>query len=523
VVGNAVLLLGLCLQPQDPAPMFQVQKQTDPPRAVVAADKKAITCMQALQELGAAMNWNVHCESMPLQADLTAATVDLYFAGQDPRVIGQLIAVAGGADTVFDEGDPSVPRRPTLHVVRLPDPSTEAGRLRMRGLAAQWYRSFLLDELRHEPLVRDEAMQVRMHLGHLLRDSGDLESAITYFAQVYENRPHNYVPAAVLRIAEISLDLGHATEAENWARRLLEAHPSRPEATAAVVLLGRSLLAQGRFDECRTELGARLLRLSDSVAMLDVYLLVGEAEFRLEWPTRVFETVRTLRESPNFGDMEERQFLDYHFLLGYGALGSGKQELAMKALEWFLIQGTSDRRRGIAYVLLAQAYLEQNRLLEARAAAVEARERQMPNLHGKWRRQALKLYARSALALGDKEAAFREMEVLVHRESDPELTLFLVDQLLQDRQWQWAVAVGQLVATRQDVHGDEARFRIVQALFEQGRAAKNLEGFPSQAAELALKIKDSALRSRCATLIGDAYASLGKPEHAADAYRGILR
>ncbi len=524
MIATLALLLGagLAPAPQDPG-LYKVSRAADGTTALVTADRKAISCLEALQALGAALNWNVNVESKPLQADLSGASVDLYFTEQSPRVVGQLIAAAGGADTVFDEGDESVPRRPTIHVVRTPDPTTESGRQRMRGLAAQWYRSFLLDELRHEPLVREEAMQVRMHLGHLLVDNGDLDAAIGFFDQVYEGRPHGYVPMALLRIAECHFELGHLDKAEEWARKLLEAHPSRPEATRAVILLGRTLLATGRFDQARTELSARLLRLSDSAEMLDVYLLMAEAEHRLEGPTRVYETMRTMRESPNFGDMSERQFLDYHFYLGYGALGAGKQELAMKALEWFLINGKADRRIGQAYVMLAQSYLEQKRLLEARAAAVEARERHMTNLDPRWRRQALKLYARTALALGDKDAAFREMEVLVHREDDPELILFLADQLLADKQWQWAISVARLLAERDSDAGDEARFRIVQALFEQGRAAKNLEGFTAQAAQLALRIKDSALRSRCADMIGDAYSELGRIEHAADAYRGILR
>lgn len=516
-------VLTALLVPQGPAPVFELTQAGEPPRPSLAADRKAISCLEALQELGAVMGWNVHFESKPLQAQLSGATADLYFTGQEPRMVGQLLAAAGGADTVFDPGDPSVPRRPTLHVVRVPDADTEAGRQRLRGLSAQWYRSFLTDELRHEPLVRDQAMQVRMHMGHLLVDSGDLEQAIAFFTQVYENRPHGFVPAALLRLAECHLELGQARPAEEWARRLLETHPSRPEATRGVVLLGRALLAQERYDDCRVELSARLLRLADSVDMLDVYLLVGEAQYRLEWPTRVHETMRTLRESPNFADMSPRQFLDYHFLLGYGALGAGKAELAMKALEWFLINAEADRRRGQACVLLAQAYLDQGRLLEARAAAVEARERLMPELDPRGRRQALKLYGRTALALGDKDAAFRELEILVHREDDPELTLFLVDQLLAERQWQWAISVARLLTGREGAVGDDARFRIVTALFQQGKAARNLTGFPAQAAELALAIRDPALRSRCADMIGDAYASLGMVEHAADAYRGILR
>src|SRR5256885_8210381 len=122
----------------------------------------------------------------------------------------------------------------------------------------------------------------------------------------------------------------------------------------------------------------------------------------------------------------------------------------------------------------------------------------MGALDQKWRRQALKLYARTALALGDKEAAFQELEVLVHREDDPDLILFLADQLMADGRWQWAISIAGLCSEREGACGDEARFRIVKALYEQGVSAKNLEGFPAKAADLALRIKEPALRSKCA-------------------------
>jgi len=533
---SVVAVLLLALAPQGGDEVFALTRQgggSEPERVLVAADKQSIRCHEALRHLGVAMNWSVVFESRPLEAELRQTAVDLNFAGQEPRMVGQLVAIAGGADAVFDDGEPAAGLRPTMHIVRTPDANTESGRQRLRAQASQWYRSFLVDELRHEPLVDAEGMKVRMHLGHLLIDSGDLESAIAFFTQVYDGRPNELVPTAMLRIAECALDLAGGQRdhdqrlaqykrAEEWARKVLDAHPSSPAATKATIALGHALLGQQRFDECRTEMAARVMRLLDTVEMLEVWLLVGEAQYRLQWPTRVYETMLMLREAPDFGDLDDRQFLDYHFLLGYGALGSGKPELAMKSMEWFLIHGQADRRRAQAYVLLGQSYFEQKRYVEARAAAVEARQHQ-GELDDKWRREAQKLYARTGLLLADKDEAFRELELLVHRQDDPELTLFLVDELLADRQWQWAISVASLLQKRDGVPGDTARFRIVQALYEQGTAAKNLADFPAQAVELALRIQQPPLRSRCAELIGNAYEQLGKPEHAADAYRGILR
>ena len=541
-----LIAIAACV-PQGQEPMFAVTDATvdGVTRTTVASDRRAISCLDALQGLATAMGWNIRIESKPLENDLQFCTVDLSFAGQDARMTAQLIAVAAGADVVFDEGDGRDGSRSTLHVTRKPTADTESGRQRLRGISGQWYRSFLQDELRNEPLVSEEGMRVRMHMGRMLVEQGDLESALPFFSEVYDNRPSQHVPAALLRLAQTNVEIASSMrdlskardrfeQAEKWCRKLLELHPSSPESTGATVALGKALLGQASTttdeqkrrdlcDRCRTELAARVMRLQDTVEMLDVWLVVGEAQRRLGWPGRVHETMLTLRESPNFGDLSDSQFRDYHFLLGYGALGTDNPELAMKSLEWFLIHAEADRRRGPAHVMLADAYLRLGRYVEARASAVAAKQQFMADLDPEQRTEALRLYARTGLALGDKEAAFEELEVLVHREDDPELVLFLVDQLIADRQWQRAISAARILYPRENAHGDQARHKSVVALFEQARASKTLPEFPALAREIAPRIKDRELRARCAELIGDAYSQMGQLEAAADAYRGILR
>ncbi|MCU0867415.1 MAG: hypothetical protein MUC36_26830 [Planctomycetes bacterium] len=537
--------------PAPPAPggMFTLgtldARDGTPARTVVDADARAVSCRDALGELAKVNGWNLAFATGPLENDLRFATVDLNLALQDPRMVAQLIAVAGGADCVFDEPAAVDGARVTLHVVRTPSPETESGRQRLRTIAGQWYRSFLRDELQYEPTVRSEGLQVRLHLAELLADSGDLEAAITFFTDVYEQRPHDHVATAVLRLGNCHLDLARGAsdrtvrkaqfgKAEEWARRVLERMPNAPEVSAAVILLGRALLGQAttetepdlvrrQAERCQDELRARIIRLLDSVELLDVWLLAGEAQFLMERPDRVQETMLTLRESPYFGDMSPRQFLDYHFLLGYGALGAGKAELAMRSLEWFLINAENDPRRGLAHVMLAESYLAQQRFVQARAAAVEARARHLGTLSADWRERALRGWARTALALGEKESAFLELEQMVLRGEEPELALFLVDEMLADRQWQRAIAVARPMLERENAVGDRARFKTITALYEQAMASRHYDDFPAQAIHLAPRIQSADLRSRTATMIGDVYTRLGKLEHAADAYRGILR
>ena len=549
LLGGLLLAAPQSPTPPAPEPLFTVRVVAGDigtaPRTFVAADRRHIDCLDALRQLTAAVGWNLVVESKPLEADLGFQSVDLNLENQDPRMVAQLIAVAGGADVVFDEADRLDGSRSTVHVVRTPDAASESGRQRLRALSGQWYRSFLRDELQHEPLVARQAVQVRMNLGQLLVDSGDLETAIRFFTEVFEQRPHDFVAPAVLKLAECHLDVArslpdrtaqkaHYEQAEQWARQLLERMPTAPEVTPATILLGCVILGQARTETvfelavkwaelCQTELNARVIRLIDSVEMLDVWLLVAEAQLMLERPARVHETMLTLRESPYFDDLSPRQFLDYHFLLGYGALGLQKHDLAMRSLEWFLIHAENDPRQGMSYVLLAESYLAQKRFVQARAASVEARERYLGTLTPDWRQRALKVWARSALALGEKEQAFQELEQMVVRGEEPELTLFLADEMLADRQWERAIAVVRTLLDLESAIGDRARFKKVTALYEQAVASRHYEDFPPQAVAIAPTIADPDLRSRTATMIGDAYAKLGKLEHAADAYRGILR
>ena len=542
------VLAALSPAPQGVDDVFTVARRaaaTGETVAVVSADRRQIDCLHALRLLAVAMNWNLAVESTPLQNDLQFASVDLNFAEQDPRVVAWLVAVAAGADAVFDDPESGDGLRTTLHVVRVPSGETESGRQRLRAIAGQWYRSFLRDELQHEPVVQKEGVSVRMHLGRLLVDSGDLEAAIAFFTDVYERRPHDHVGEAILAVAECHLDLagGHVEpaqqqaeyeQAERWARRVLERMPSAPEVADATILLGRALLGQAtsetdreraraKAQACQDELRARIIRLLDSVELLEVWLLAGRAQFLMERPDRVHETVLTLRESPYFGDLGPQQFLDYHFLLGYGALGVGKPELSMRSLEWFLIHAEDDARRGQAYVLLAEAYLAQQRFVEARAASVEARRRHLGRMSPEWRQRALQVWARTALALGEKESAFLELEQMVLRGEEPELALFLVDELLADRQWQRAMAVARPLMELENLLGDRARYKTITALYEQALASRHLDDFPPQAIQLAPRVLDPELRAKVATMIGEAYTRLGKLEHAADAFRGILR
>jgi len=548
VIGAVLVTALLVAQaPQDDVFQTRVVPAVDgvAARTVVAADKRQINCLDALRALSQALNWNLVVASTPLENDLRFASVDLNFADQDPRAIAQLIAVAAGADALFDEPADFEGARVTLHVTRVPSAETESGRQRLRTMAGQWYRSFLRDELEFEPLVQEQGVAVRMHLGELLVESGDLESAIGFFQSVYDQQPNEHLVPALLKIAECHLDIAsdhvdrkqrHAEYAlaEGWVNRIFQGVRSAGEDAAATILVGRAMLGQARSAAterearakarvCEEELHGREMQLPDSCERLEVLMLQAEAQALLGQAGAVHATMRQVRRSPFFEQLGPRPSRDYRYLLGYGALGTEDPELAMRAFEWFLLHAEDDDRKGPVYVMLAEAYFAEGRFLEGRAAAVEARRRYLPHMAETWRERALKIWARTGLALGHKEEAFLELEQLVIRGDEPELALFLMDELLADRQWQRAMAVGRGFLGRRDEFGDAARFRQVQALYAQARAGGHLADFPAQAIPLAPKVQDEGLRRQIATMIGEAYTELEMLEHAADAFRGILR
>jgi tetratricopeptide (TPR) repeat protein len=177
----------------------------------------------------------------------------------------------------------------------------------------------------------------------------------------------------------------------------------------------------------------------------------------------------------------------------------------------------------MANVLMTDAYMRLGQHLQAHAAAVLVRKEFLSELPPAWRTRALEQWARTALTLGDKEPAFQELELLIHRENNPHLTLFLTEQLITDQQWQRAISVAKLLVNSDGDAADQARYKTVRALYQQAKAGKSFADFPTQARELAVRIQSIEMRGKCAELIGDAYTDLGQLETAADAYRGILR
>ena len=512
--------------PQDE--LFRCEPGREPPR--VSAERNVVPADEALRDLARTMRWRIEFETPQLQNDLARTTLDLALLDQAPRTVAHLVAVAGGADVTFDDRDPADGRGPTLHVVRPAAPDSETGRERLRRRAAGWYETFLAEDLRLDPLVRKEAITVRMNLGVVLMKQGDLESAARVFESVWkEDQSHPAVPKALLRLAECLHELGKDDQAETWAKELKKRNPALEETADATVLLGKILLALGksdsaRYDECFRVLDAMLLPLADAPQVVDVLLLIAEAHLRRGEPGRALHAMELLWSAHDYKKLGERQMLDYWFLRGSGAEGAGKHEEAMEALEWFLGLSDTDPRRGAAFVLLGRAYLALGRFVEARSAALEARTL-APRLDPEWQQKARFLEANTMLALGDRDRALEELEVQVRRapHEAQEQVLFLVDKLIEVGRYQKAVQTAELLKDVKGKTADLARTRAAQALFRQAELSSVLQGVPAAGIALARQIDDAELKRTLAELLGKCYEALGDVDRAADAYRGILR
>ncbi|MCA8941289.1 MAG: tetratricopeptide repeat protein [Planctomycetes bacterium] len=526
IVVTAMLGAGSLLA-QDP--MFDVAERGDGP--LVSANRTGVPGDQALRELGAAMGWGVEFETEQLRGRMSVTGVDLAFSAQNPRIVAGLVAVASGGDVIFNDRSELGEQQTTLMVVSPAAPNTESGRQRLRRRAIHWYRTFLQDELEFDPLVVEHGMDARMHMAKLLKEQGALHEAALVYAEVQRRDPsHDYVPAALLALAECRFELGEEywDEAERAVRDLRLRHPSLPQAAAGTVLLGKILLARKRYEECVKTMTASYLRLAGTPEIIDLYLIVGKAEFELRNPENVLRTMNILDGGHEFRDLDREQWLDYLFLRGYALHALGKHDDAVEALELFLGAGQDDRRRGIAFILLGRTYLAMERFVQARAAAIEAHYLKAGGqLDGYWSREASKFYARTALEIGDREVAFEKLEVEVRRspESEPELVIYLAQAFMEERRYQKAIITCDLIADLQNDWGDQARLIRIEAMWAQALAAgpAGIRAFPERAIEHTKNIQDKQRLQRISEIFGRAYEMNGEIDKAADAYRGLLR
>jgi tetratricopeptide (TPR) repeat protein len=524
VLFAVAILHGAVWVPSDP--LFTVHD--DGKARTVSANRAAVPGDIAMRELAREMGWTLRYHATAFEKHLADSVIDLSFAARGPRTVANLIAVAAGTDVVFVDREVDGRTATELIVVAVPDPSAEEGRRRLREWAIEWYRTFLDEDTRGGSERLAEALRVRMQLSDLLRKQGSLVEAASILEKLYEIAPeHDYVPAALLRMAQCWFEAGPETwpDAERRARDLTRLHPARPEAAQGTILLGRILLAEGRWSECVATLERHTLTLAGAPEIVDLYLLMGTAQFRLLDPDAVLRTLSTLEDGRKPEQFAAEQRADWLFLRGYAAAERGDGKRAARMLEQFIAATPEkDERRAIAFVLLAKAYLVEQRYLQARASALAAR-RDRALLDRTWSRASSEVWASTASALGEEDRALLELEVEVRHEpdADPELVLFLANLLREHGRHQRALGMLTKIEARGDDFGDRGRLMRVETLFEQSVAGGTLPRFPAAAIEIAPTIVDPVRQRRVAELVGIVYERLGQTEKAADAFRGVLR
>lgn len=544
------MLIELCFlfAPQELAASewFTLHRPPGSKQTLVSANKYGVTAEAALYRLAQRMRWKITTESEIVDQRLGKVSLDLAFTKQPPRVIAHLISASVGLDVAFNDSG----KRTELHVISAPSGESESGRARLRKWAIHWYKQFLDENptIAHSPIVQEKGLQARMHLGQLLLQVKDLEGAVKIYNQIFESDDSQvYVPMALLRTTEAHFELAvksglaedkrnsHLRLAEDAARKLARMNPRLKPTAQATVLLGKILMAGGRYGECIKALEASSLRLSNTPEIIDIYLLIAECYTHNELPDRVIHALDVLESVRSYKEWSKRQYLDYHYLRGLGAESLGhalKDETERKSrfaesmfsLERYLGLGKSDLRRGQGFIVLGRVYLELGKYLEARAATVEALlERNQ--LDANWLQAARILEAKTTLALGERESALTKLEIVVrpNPEKMPQLVMFLVDALTDAGRFDRAISNAELLTRRKGEWGDQARHRKILALYKQALVSDSLRSFPSQVIEIAKRIENKELQQKVSEIIGQAYESMNMIEKASDAYRGILR
>jgi tetratricopeptide (TPR) repeat protein len=285
------------------------------------------------------------------------------------------------------------------------------------------------------------------------------------------------------------------------------------------------MLAQKRYAECVNFINAHYLRLSGTPEIVDLYLLVGRAEQARGNTQRVLDAMLTLEGAlDEFRGMTREQMLDYLFMRADALQRLGHDEEAVFTIHEFFGMGSSDGRRGAAFVIMGRAYLDQGQVLEAWSAALEAHSLR-PIMNRYWTREEGKFYAKAALEIGDQDEAFErlELEVRDQPESEPELVLYLVDAFVAQGRFEKAIMTAALLVNFEDHWGDQARMKTIESMWNQANVANQMASFPGKALQYALAIKDKDLQEKVSELFGKAYEKMGLIDLAAKAYRGILQ
>lgn len=116
-VALGVMLSVCTAAPQGVSDVFSVRTvpgvEGRSPRIFLEADRRQITCLDALRALAGAVNWNLVIESPPLQNDLSYASVDLSlgrstrrFQQTEQKVREPFLAISARDVTNSNPGEP---------------------------------------------------------------------------------------------------------------------------------------------------------------------------------------------------------------------------------------------------------------------------------------------------------------------------------------------------------------------------------------------------------------------------------
>lgn len=520
------LVANHALDPDDD--LFVVHR--DGTQLLVSADHAAVACDRALRALGRQIGWPVSFQTDELERALAREIVDLSFTRQGPRSVLRLLAAAAGADVVFDDGTAttSAPRDCRVVVVASADARSKDGRARLRARAIECYRTFLDEGAGRD--AGDASVGARLNMARLLTEQGALEEAARAWASVAsDDAAAAHAPAAMLQVAQALHELGgqHRREAEHWARELAELPPTVPESAAAAVLLGEILIAARRPRECVKYLTNAYVRLVGTPQVVESYLTIARAHFELEEPAAALAVLRTLTAAHAPATLADRQVRDLLFVEGWARSASGDARAAVGPLQLFV--GSSDRvdaRTQVAWTALADALLGVGEFVDARLAARKALAlAERSDTAPRWRTAARIVSAKTELAIGATDGLIEELDAAARRvaEQDAEFVLFVVGELTERLRFQKAIDLTDLVVAKRGDVGDRARVLRIRALWRRAAEQGTLEAFPSLAREVARGIAAPARQREVATMLGDAFARLGRLDEAADAYAGVVR
>ena len=372
----------------------------------------------------------------------------------------------------------------------------------------------------------------------LLMESKQFLPAAKEFKEFAKLSPdHPFVPQALYKEALCYFELGQYQACIDRSRQVMSTWKDLEIGAKAAVLMAKAYVQKARQLFKSHRKSDAILRLDEMVHRLELFLdgfqdrktypelLIWVAEgHRLRGrPDQVRSKMIQLEQLIDPIFLRNELWLSFQFLSGYSDIEAGSSEDVERGevkLWQFVRKAPSDSRVPAAWLAMAKAEYVMEDPLQALFAVRNAAAAKDLLPSEKFAAEVFE--ARLLLSLGKRDDAFRRLLAQIQKvgaNKVPELTLFLGEELLNNRQAEKVKALVTPLLGKKSKIGDRARSLYVRAEALQ----KNYARVVALVRRFAPLTRDKDIQAQFSDIAGDAYLALGRKREAAAAFSGRVQ